>query len=255
MWTKLKTYLTPLLAGLVAAAGAVLGGHLVPKAEPAAPPPATTPVTPPVVIVPPPVAPLPPPPPKPAEDPKQAVVQIQLGNSGCTATVIDAKRSDDRYWLLTASHCVNDVGQRGMARLRDGREFPFTVQSFDRKADCAWLLSEPTKDVYPWLLLAEISPEVGSKVWHAGFGVDKPGNVEQGVVVAKPNADGQVQFNLSVSSGDSGGGIALNDSGQVVSPVCCTTAKGQYANVWGAAPESCRKLRPKTSVAGHLEPD
>jgi hypothetical protein len=139
-------------------------------------------------------------------------------------------------------------------RLRDGREFGIAVLAFDRRADCCWMLSDPTEEVYPHATLAVQSPQPGEKIWHAGFGVHIPSNREEGVVAATPNGDGQLQFKLSVSSGDSGGGIALNDSGEVVSTVCCTTAKGQYADVWGASPEACRRLRPEANVLDSWTP-
>lgn len=237
---------SPFLAALLAAIAAALGVRLLPA--PTTPPP--TVVVPPVVV-PPPATP-PPPPVKP--DTLAAIGRIQLGNSGCTATIIGTKRADKRYWVLTAAHCIADVGQRGAMRLRDGREFGISVLAFDRRADCCWMLTDPTEEVYPHAAIAVQAPQPGEKIWHAGFGVHVPSNREEGVVVAGPNGDGQIQFKLSVSSGDSGGGVALNANGEIVSCVCCTTAKGVYADVWGASPESCRRLRPEANVLDSWTP-
>lgn len=226
--------ISPFLAALLAAVLAVLGGR-------ALPPPGGGGVTPP----PPPTAPQPPPAkPEPKPDAPQAIARIQFGNSGCTATVIGPRRGDGRYWVLTAAHCVQAVGQRGTMWMLDGRTLGIQVAALDRRSDCSWCVTDTTTEVLPFALLAETDPTPGQKVWHAGYGVHIPGSREEGVVVAGSNPDGQVQFKLSVSSGDSGGGICLDESGRVVSTVCCTTARGQYADVWGAGPAAIRRTLP-----------
>lgn len=174
----------------------------------------------------------------PPPDVPNAIVKISSGNVGCSATVIGPRRPDGRYWVLTAAHCVNAPGQRWTMRFRDGRTVGAQVVNFDRAADWAWMVTDGNNVVLPHAFLAEAAPAAGSRIWHAGYGVHIPGNREDGLVVrGDPDANGQVQFRLSVSSGDSGGGIVIDASGHVVSPVCCTTAKGQIADVWGAAPQ------------------
>jgi hypothetical protein len=240
--------LSPFLQALAAAAIAVLGALGLQLARPPAPPPPTYPTPPTNPGAQPPV------PPEVKPDPLAAIGRIQFGNAGCTATIIGTKRVDKRHWVLTAAHCIQGVGQRGTMRLRDGREFGISVQSYNTRADCAWLLTDPMDDRYPFALLAAASPEPGEPIWHAGFGVHQPSNREEGVVVAKQNGDGQIQFRLSVSSGDSGGGIAVNKNGEIVSTVCCTTEKGRMADVWGASPESIRALRPEANALDHWTP-
>lgn len=204
-------------------------------------------VPPPVVTITPPVAP----PPRPADadpDPTRAIARIQFGNAGCTATVIGPRREDGKWWVLTASHCVSQIGQTGSMRMLDGRTFVLRAIVLDRTSDCCWCETSRDDVSLPFALLADRSPDVGARVWHAGYGVDRPGNREEGTVAAPPNADGQIQMKLSVSSGDSGGGICLTTDGRVVSCVCCTTSRGNLADVWGASVESIRKLQPTTHV-------
>src|SRR5262249_36997558 len=100
-------------------------------------------------------------------------------------------------------------------------------------------------DGLPYALLARTDPAPGTAVWHNGYGVDKPGNREDGVVTAAPNADGQLQFRLSVSSGDSGSGIFRADTGELVGVVCCTTGLGVNTAMWGGASTTALRLRPR----------
>lgn len=193
---------------------------------------------------------LPPAPPKRAEaepNPREAIGRIQFGSAGCSGTVIGPRRTDGKYWILTAAHCLEKQPTIGMMQLRNGSRFSVERVSVDGRSDCAWLLTCDPQELLPFALLATDVPRAGSKVWHAGFGVHVPGNVEEGEVISPENADGQTHFSLSVSSGDSGGGICLDDQGRVVSCVCCTTARGQKSNVWGASIKSIIRLRDQTA--------
>lgn len=186
-------------------------------------------------------------PPKPEPkrpDPAAALGRIQFGSAGCTATVVGPRRADGRWDVLTAAHCVSRVGQRGVMQLKDGRKLNVTVAALHPDPDCAWLVSDES---FPDLAAAEIAkepPPVGTAVWHQGYGVDKPGNREDGVVAAGPDSNGQIRMTLSVSSGDSGGGIFRADSGELVSVVCCTTNRGGRGSVWGSSPTVARAKRP-----------
>lgn len=224
---NLRAAFLALLASVLTLAGYTV---IAPKPTPVPPPP-TTPAPPPTA-----------PKPEPKPTPLAAIGRIQVGNSGCTATVIGPRRDDGRWHLLTAAHCVTRVGESGTMRLRDGRTIGFVVAAIDRTADACWLLTTDTPAELPFALLAETTPPAGSKVWHAGFGVDNPANREDGQVKAGANQKGQSQFWLSVSPGDSGGAICFDDSGRVISPVCCTTRLAGPGDVWGASPESCRRL-------------
>lgn len=220
-------------------------------------PPITVPPPPVNITVPPPVVPTDPPSPRPAPpapvpspDPLAAICRITLGSAGCTATVISPQRADGRWYLVSAAHCTTAVGQRGTATTRGGRSFGFRVVSRVPGADVAWLLSDDPLDNLPFAEIAQENPAVGDEVWHAGFGVDKPANTERGTVLALPNRDGQIEYRLSVSSGDSGGGIIHTRTGRLLSPVCCTTSPSRVGRVWGAGPEAIAAAAPADRV-GH----
>jgi len=223
---KLQTTLTMIAAIIAAFAGVQVSGCITPGK-----PPATSPATPPGPAE-----------QQPPEDKKQAIARIQIGNSGCSLTWVLPKRSDGRYDGLSAAHCFDHVGQVGEFMNRDGTSGRFVCVALDKEADCAWVTTLTSFDHMDALHLAERSPAVGEKVFHAGYGTDRPGNTETGTVVGI--AGKQVKYTLSVSPGDSGGGICLDSSGRVISPVCCTTRPGAVGSVWGASPEECRKLRP-----------
>lgn len=228
---KWKDLLASVLAAAVGAALAALGVHFaplppgpnLPQPQPPSTPPATEKI-----------------PPTTSPDAHAAIGRIQIGNAGCSATIIGPRRSDGRWNVLTAAHCCNRKGESGVMRLRDGRTLGFLVTAVDRNSDCAWLITTDSPTDLPFAYLADSSPNPGVTVWHAGYGVDQPGNREEGTVIGSNGS--QVRYRLSVSSGDSGGGICVDSTGRVISPVCCTTAPGQIADVWGATPEACRSL-------------
>lgn len=233
-----------LIAGL-AAIGARLGippGILFPPVNPPTIPESPTPPTPPV-------------PPAPSPDPIAAIGRITFGNAGCTATVTHPKRADGRYNVLTAAHCVRSVGQRGSMRLRDGTIFAVIVQGIDKEADCCWLVTELPLSNLPYALVADTLPPSGTRIFHSGFGFDKPGNREDGTFI-KEMRNGQVQMSLSVSSGDSGGGICLDADGRILSCVCCTEGIARKTNVYGASPDRINRLLRSVSAfdVGDWEP-
>ena len=210
-------------------------------------------VTLPPVVVPPPVITLPEKP-SPTPNAHAAIGQIQFGNAGCSATIIGERRGDGRYAVLTAAHCVKGKPQTGTMRLRDGRSIGIRVAAVDHRADCCWCWTDATTEVFPFAVLADRTPPPGTKIWHAGYGVDVPANTEHGTLDEGPNADGQVRMTLSVSSGDSGGGICSAADGTVISCVCCTTDRGRRASVWGASPEAIRRLMPGVLTADQWTP-
>lgn len=183
-------------------------------------------------------------------DPINSVCRIQFGNAGCSATVIGPRRDNNTYIVLTAAHCIPSNIREGKLTVRDGSfSLKVFVRAIDRQTDCAWLVTEPTQRALAYSLLAEQLPPKNGEVWHCGFGFDKPGNVEKGYVL-DPETNGQTRFMLSVSSGDSGGGIFYND--RVISCVCCTTRIAGIGNVWGASILSILKLKEKLTDSGEV---
>lgn len=212
------------------------------------PPPNVPPIDIPPIIIPPGTIPPGNVPPVTQPDPPNSIVRLSFKGVGCSATVIGPRRQDGRWWVLTASHCVERVGQHGTIRFLDGRTTGVVVQSFDRTSDCCWMTTENNTEVYPYALLSPTSPPIGTRIWHAGYGVDKPGNRESGEVLSGPDSNGQLRMRLNVSSGDSGGGILWNDRSEVVSVVCCTAGRGTLTDTWGSSPEAAQRAKPTAMV-------
>jgi hypothetical protein len=178
-------------------------------------------------------------------DLRRAIVRIQFGNAGCTAAILAEHAASSRRLLLTAHHCIAGQPRDGIAFMSDGSKVKLRVVVTDAEADLAVL---QTIDPYPkWfgLKLHTGGQLVGDAVWHAGYGVDKPESVEKGTLAVNAGTDGKIQFNLSVSSGDSGGPIIHDKTGTILAAVCCTTAPGKFASVWGGGWQRARALVDK----------
>lgn len=210
------------------------------------------PPVPPVPPLPPaPPSPLPPVPPSGKLDPANAIGRITFGSAGCSATVVAPRRADGRWDVLTAAHCLERVGQRGTMRMPvSGRTHAVTVVSLDRTRDVAWIVTDESIDDIEYAHLAKVNPPPGAMVWHMGYGVDRPRNREDGSVADSENSKGQIRFILSVSSGDSGGGIFRVDNSEVVGTVCCTSGMAKKVSMWAGSCEQAWKLRPKTPGTG-----
>lgn len=201
-------------------------------------PPAMSPAVVPPVVTPPTV----PAPPKSAAQPQDAIGKVAMQGGYCSATVVNGQNPDGTYTLVCASHCFKRVGEECSFTLRDGRNAKATCIALDRKPDVSILRTAPVNSQWPFIRVAQRTPDTGSRVLQAGFGIDKPGNTEYGTVLNGPNSDGQVEYHLSVSPGDSGGGICLDSAGQLLSPVCCTTDLGAPGSVWGGSPEQVNRM-------------
>lgn len=175
---------------------------------------------------------------------EHAIGKLRFGNAGCTATVIGPKRSDGRWDILTAAHCTGGVGSRGTFTLKDGRTLAVTVAARNTDADLTWLVTDAAVDDLPFANLAAKNPPVGTEIWHMGYGIDQPGNREAGTITGAETPDGQLPMELSVSSGDSGGGIFRADTNELVAVVCCTTDRGRKVLMFGGSAERAGRMRP-----------
>lgn len=187
-------------------------------------------------------------------DAVNALGRIRFGNAGCTATVIGPRRPDGKWDVLTAAHCVPGVGSVGTMTLKDGRTIKLTVAVHQEDADLAWCVTEDSIDEISYALISAEDPPVGTKVWHMGYGIDKPGNREEGVVDGDRDSNGQLRMIMSVSSGDSGGGIFRTDTNELISTVCCTAGLAQRARMWGASTHAILKARPVPATRGCCGP-
>lgn len=187
--------------------------------------------------------------PKPADDPQAAIGRISFGSTGCTATVVGpVNRQDRELWLVTAAHCVK-VGAKGTFRFRDGRQMPVECVSRNPQADVAWLKASRPEGSIPWLFIAASPPAEGADVFHCGFGVHVPGNKEVGKYLGISQDGRQCMYKISVSPGDSGGGIVLTSKGYLLSPVCCTTRLAGVGTVWGGTPAEILATKPSRTVS------
>ncbi len=198
---------------------------------------------------PPPTAPPPTVPPGKKADPLAATGRIRFGSAGCTATIIGPRRADGRWDVLTASHCVGGVNTRGTITLKDGRVLGIKTVGFYATPDLAWCVTDDVIEDLPYAMIAVKNPEKGTAIWHQGYGVDKPGNLEEGTVDASADSNGQLEMTLSVSSGDSGSGIFRKDTGELVAVVCCTSGRGSRTRMWGGCAEAAQTTRRTFSQA------
>lgn len=186
----------------------------------------------------------------PKGEPWAAIGKIQIGTFGCSATVILPRLINGEYDVVAAAHCVPADVRVGVMRLSSGKEFGVRVTAIDHKSDCVWLRTVGDPGPLPGAYLAEAVPKSGEMVWHGGFGEHLPRNLEEGTVTEPLNAKGQTEFLISVSSGDSGGGIVCDKTGKILATVCCTTQRNAKARVWGCSVNSMVELRPKILVSG-----
>lgn len=185
----------------------------------------------------------------PVVDVSHALMQIRMSSSMCTATVMGPMLDSGHYEALTAAHCLS-LGERCAGKLSDGRTTGWTCVAIDKRADIAWLKSDlPNIGRIATARLATAVPVSRVAIWHKGFGIDRPGNKETGEFIGGPDGNQQLRYFISVSPGDSGGGMFRTDTSEVLSPVCCTMALAKPAYVWGGSPVRAWQLRPSGKPA------
>ena len=175
-------------------------------------------------------------------DPWNAIGKIAMQGGYCSGTVIGPRASDGRWRVVSAAHCFKRVGEEATFIQRSGPSRKITVIALDRKADIAICMTDQGQGLMAYTNVASSTPAAGTKIWHGGYGRHVPGNREDGEVLGGPNNDGQVKYRLSVSPGDSGGGIVVDAAGLLLSPVCCTTRLDGPGEVWGGSPEQIRRM-------------
>lgn len=184
-------------------------------------------------------------PPRPQADPVAALGRLTVGRSGCTATIVSPRRPDGKWDVLSASHCTGEAGSKGTLRLKDGRSLALTVTVRATIPDLSWFTTDRADLAdLPFADLYDRDPTPGTAVWQAGYGTNTPTVRKEGVVLRGENNKGQVSYRLSVSHGDSGGGIFRVDDNRLLGAVCCTEAIGRTAPMFAGSALQARILRP-----------
>lgn len=187
-------------------------------------------------------------------DPWNAIGKLTFSGGYCSATVVGPRLPDGRWVLVSAAHCFDRVGDTGTFVQRSGTSRPVRVVAIDKKADIVILHTDHGQGGMAFTNIASGTPPPGSKVFHGGFGRHIPGNREDGEVASLPNNSNQVKYRLSVSPGDSGGGICMTEEGKLLSPVCCTTRLDGPGEVWGGSPERISQMITTPTEFIPLEP-
>lgn len=169
-------------------------------------------------------------------DPWSAIVHVDSGRGSCSGAVIGPRLDDGRWYVLSAAHCLPDGATSMTVTTWDGFKSRATVLRYNRETDWAWLVIDRTDLPLFYATLAKEPPAVGATVWHGGYGIDKPGNLERGTYQGLSHISGQYHYLLSVSPGDSGGPIIREDTGEVLSPVYGTYRWGRTLYTTGAIP-------------------
>lgn len=184
----------------------------------------------------------------------RAIGRVQFGGGACSAQAVHPRRTDGRWDVLCAAHCVAAPGQRGRMRVKDGREFGVVVVAVDKSSDCTWLRTETPVESLPAVVLHDRDAVAGDKVWQSGYGWHEPGVAKTGECNGRPTADGKQPFTLSLSQGDSGGGFYTVDDNRLVSVACCTTEIAAKALAFGPSLSSIKALRLKAVAWDDWEP-
>lgn len=198
--------------------------------------------------------PQPEPKPTPKPDILGAICRARTSVGGCTAVIIGPRRADNRYHVLTAAHCVKGLKDRFTITTKSGHIVSCTVYQFDSRSDIAWALTDTSTTELPFAVLADSNPRIGVRVSHSGYGIDKPGNVENGEILSECQPNGRIRMRLSVSSGDSGGAIYDSTSGEVYSIVCCTVSDGRTSWTEGPCTTAIRSLMTYHDFSEDLNP-
>jgi S1-C subfamily serine protease len=171
----------------------------------------------------------------------------RVEQSSCgTATVVWPRRADGRWDVLTAAHCFPDGKTEGTVTLKDGRTFAVTLTHRCERSDLAWCVTRRKSCFMPWAKLGQ-DAKPGDRVWHNGFGWDKPGNTERGTSTGGNGHEPapRLFFELNVSQGDSGGGVFDAQTGLLVGVVSSTSAPAQKASMSAGPASSAAACRPK----------
>jgi hypothetical protein len=172
-----------------------------------------------------------------------------VGGAACgSATVLGPRRPDGRWHALTAAHCLKTP--QAVLTLRDGTALAVRAVARDEQSDLALLLTDSDKhDALPFALLADGDPPAGTRIWQAGWGIDRPGVRKFGKVLGGPvpvvgvgTMPGHLTLEISTAIGDSGGGYFDAISGRLIGVCSKTTQEEQVATCYAGAASAARRL-------------
>lgn len=184
-------------------------------------------------------------------DAKRSTYRISHGRSGCSATCVGRDSVDGSYILYTAAHCVDRIGDIVTVHVDSNTRIRSTVIGLDKVSDACVIRTQPTRIRLYSSRVYSGKASNGVRVWHIGYGIDKPGNREEGSIIGYDSDRRQYMSDISVSSGDSGSGVHTVDGDYVVGTVCCTVSVG--GRRWTQFTDVQEHVRLFTSVDDMLD--
>lgn len=130
------------------------------------------------------------------------------GSGNCSITVIGPRASDGYYYALFSRHCCRSRTTGFSVTVAHLKDHPAEIYARWADADIALIRFKSDQDV-PHALLSSSPPQKGDKVWHKGYGVNRPGNIESGKVLSVGSVSNAMSHTVLLSGGDSGSGLFL----------------------------------------------
>lgn len=180
-------------------------------------------------------------------DPVGAIVKVRHGNSFCTGVHLGDILKSGHSYFMTASHCTGGVGSSIEVELTTKQRINCMIVKRDTNADIS-ICRAAMKADYPFAIISKTIPSKGEIVWHKGWGVNKPGNVEKGTVYQTPDNSKQTEFRILFSSGDSGAPIYLESTGEIIGVVCCTSGPRSFGGHGPAAWSLIEQIRSQEHI-------
>lgn len=163
---------------------------------------------------------------------RAATVAVLQAHASGTGTNIDDPDDPNRDYVVTANHVVDRTNEPVTITDAEGRKSRGRVIARDKDADLALIQVEPPRPNRTVATIAAAPKPIGTAIYHHAHGMHRPQNLETGTVRTTYRTDGQDTFTLSVSAGDSGGGIFDAETGELVAVIAATTAKNRDAIVF-----------------------
>lgn len=166
-------------------------------------------------------------------DPYNSTIKTTIPGWSCSAVVLHAHRPDGRIVFASAYHCMRPApGKRSFYLPGVGRTYAVTLAIF-RDRDVALFLCE--RDDLVGVSAARLAPELprhGAEVYHRGFTTRPKIDPVSGLVDTSRRYPGYIYLRCQASPGDSGGGVYLKATGEVVGVTSKVAAYGTVGPMW-----------------------